>query len=127
MIQRRTFLAAIAGAGASLAVARPARAQAVKLRMAAPFADSFGTPFYVKDAGAFARAGFDVEVTIIPAGAAVVAAIAGNGVELGVADLVSASQAISKGVPIAVLAPCGLYVASDPLAALYVAKDAPIR
>jgi NitT/TauT family transport system substrate-binding protein len=117
----------MAAGGAAAFFPRPARSQAVKLRIAAPFADSFGTPFYIKDAGTFAKAGFDVDVSIIPAGAAVIAALAGNGIELGVADLVSASQAIAKGVPIAVLAPCGLYVASDPLAALYVAKDAPIR
>ena len=56
MTQRSTFLAAIAGAGAAVSLARPALAQAVTLTLAAPFADSFGTPFYIKDAGALRRA-----------------------------------------------------------------------
>ena len=63
---RFSFLAAT-GAGTVLAAA-PCRglAQATKLRMAGVSAGSFGQPYFAKDAGAFARQGFDVDVSFAP-------------------------------------------------------------
>lgn len=127
-LPRRAFVAA-AGAGlASAALPRGAHAQTVPLKVAAPFSDLFGEPYYAKDAGTFARAGYDLDVTTIFAGSAVVAAVASGSVELGVADLISSAQAFLRGVPIQLLAPCALYVSSEPPQNfLVVAHDSPVR
>lgn len=113
---------------AGTALPRDAGAQTAKLRIGAPFSDLFGTPYYIKDAGTFARIGFDIEITTIAAGSAVIAALAGGSVDLGVADLVSSSQAFNRGVPIQLLAACALYVSTEePQNFLCVAKDSPVR
>jgi ABC-type nitrate/sulfonate/bicarbonate transport system substrate-binding protein len=123
-IARSTFSAAL---GAAALAPLAARAQTTTLRVGAPLTDSFGTPWFIKDAGAFARSGYDVELSTIPAASAVAAAVAGGALELGVSDLVSTAQAVQKGVPIAMIAPCGLYSSSEPVTALYVAKSSPIQ
>jgi NitT/TauT family transport system substrate-binding protein len=124
---RLAFFAALAAG--STAVALPYRARAAeKLRIAAPFSDMFGEPYYGKAAGTFARNGFDVDITTIFAGSAVVTAIATNSVDVGVADMVSSAQAFNRGVPIQLLAPCALYVSTEPPQNfLCVALDSPIR
>ena len=129
-MKRLTRPAFFAGVGAGLAgTALPqiGKAQATKLRMAGVLSDFFAEPFYAKDAGAFARAGFDVDATSMSNAGAVVAAIGGGSLELGVGDLVSGVNAINAGVPILLLAGGGLYISTDAGALLVVAKDSPIR
>jgi NitT/TauT family transport system substrate-binding protein len=127
---RSAFLAAAGAAVAAGASSRAARAQATaeKLRIAAPFSDMFGEPYYGRSAGTFAHHGFDVDITTIFAGSAVVAAIAAGTVDVGVADMVSSAQAFNRGIPIRLLAGCALYLSSEPPQNfLCVAADSPIR
>jgi NitT/TauT family transport system substrate-binding protein len=124
---RSSFLTVLGAGFAGVAVPRAARAQAIKLRIGAPFSDSFGVPFYAKAAGAFARAGFDIEVSNLSNAGAVAAAIAGGSLELGIGDFVSSTNAIIKGLPIQLVAGCGLYLSSAPTSFLCVTKDSPIR
>ena len=112
---------------AAIAVPRIVRAQSAPLRIGAPFSDLFGEPYYAKDAGTFARAGYDPQITTIFAGSAVIAAIVGGSVDIGVADLVSSSQAFNRGLPVVLFAPCAVYRSSDvPQNFLVVAKDSAI-
>lgn len=120
----------VASLGAGLAAAtlpRRASAQANVVRCGAPFSDTFGAPFYAKDAGAFARAGFDFQVTSLSNAGAVAAAIAGGSLELGIGDFVSSTNAIQRGLPIQLLAGCGLYLASLPNSKVCVRKDSPVK
>lgn len=124
---RAAFIAASTAGFTAAGIPRSARAQAVKVRIGAPFSDSFGAPFWAKDAGAFARAGFEIEVSNMANAGAVAAALAGGSLELGIGDFVSSTNAIVKGLPIQLVAGCGLYLASEPTTWLCVAKDSPIR
>jgi NitT/TauT family transport system substrate-binding protein len=127
-MERSTFLAGLAAGATGAALPGVAEAQTVKLKIAAPFSDLFGAPYYGREAGTFARAGFDAEITTIFAGSAVIAAIASASVEIGVADMVSSAQAFNRGLPIQLLAGCALYLASEPPQNfLCVAKESPIR
>jgi NitT/TauT family transport system substrate-binding protein len=127
VLPRSTFLTAL-GAGVTAATfPRRAGAQANKVRVAAPFSDTFGAPFWAKDAGAFARAGFDIEVTSLSNAGAVAAALAGGAVDLGIGDFVSSTNAILKGLPIQLIAGCGLYLASEPNSIICVPKDSPVK
>jgi len=118
------FLGAL---GAAVAIPRRVRAQSNVIRVGAPFSDTFGAPFYAKDAGAFARAGFDFQVTSLSNAGAVAAAIAGGSLELGIGDFVSSTNAIERGLPIQLIAGCGLYLSSLPNSLVCVAKDSPIK
>jgi NitT/TauT family transport system substrate-binding protein len=61
------------------------------------------------------------------AGAVALAAVAGNGVDIGVANPVSVAQAYVKGIPISVFAGGGLYTAASPATLLVVPKNSPLR
>src|SRR5258708_5215054 len=102
--RRSAFLAAAAAATAVAACPPGAKAQAAKLRIGCMMSEPLGQPFYAGEAGAFARAGFDIDVTSLSNAAAVVAAVGGGSLELGIGDLVSGVKAIDAGVPVLLIA-----------------------
>lgn len=124
---RSSFLAATGAGLAAAALPQLARAQATPLRIAGVMSDLFGEPFYAKQAGAFARAGFDLDVTNLANGAAVIAAIAGGSLDIAVADLIAGVNAINAGVPVALVAGSGLYSTSEVSTIVAVLKDSPIK
>lgn len=123
-MKRIAFLSAFAATAAAPYVAS---AQTNQLRIGSSFSDSFGVPFYAKDAGIFARAGFDLQVFPMSNAGAVAAALAGGALELGLGDFVSSTNAIAKGLPIQLVAGCGLYLSSAPTSFECVPKESPIR
>lgn len=125
---RSAFLASTAAAAALAAAPRLAGAQATqRLRIAGVFSDLFGEPWYAKESGIFARAGFDVELSSLVNAGAVAAAIGGGSLEMGVGDLVSGVNAIMKGVPILLIAGSGMQVNNDSGTILAVPNDSPIH
>ena len=109
---RSAFLAA-SGAAAFAMLPKPASAQLVKLRIAGTHSDQFGQWMFAKDAGAFARLGFDVEGTAMVNAAAVAAGIGGGSLEMGIGDIISGGNAILAGVPILLVAGAALYSSSE--------------
>jgi NitT/TauT family transport system substrate-binding protein len=97
------------------------------LKIASTMADDL-TPilFAIKD-GRFKKAGLDVDLTVLPSGAAVAAAVAGGAIDIGKSSLVSLMNAHVHGVPIALVAAGGMYDAKAPYAELVVASDAPFK
>lgn len=126
-LPRASFLTAAAAGIAGAASPKAARAQANTIRIGAPFSDTFGAPFYAAQAGAFARAGFAIDVTALSNAGAVAAAIAGGALDLGIGDFVSSTNAILRGLPIQLLAGCGLYRSSEPNSVIAVSKESAIR
>jgi NitT/TauT family transport system substrate-binding protein len=126
---RSSVLAGLVAAAAGTAVPRIARAQNATLRIAGVYSDLFAEPFYAKEAGAFAKAGFDVESNSINNAGAVAAAIGGGALEMGTGDLVSGVNAINAGVPIVLIAGGGMYrERTDGVSTiLAVANDSPIH
>lgn len=128
MTHSRSRFLTSAGAGFAItALPRVARAQGVKIRMAGVLSDSFGQPFYVKEAGAFARQGFDVEVSSLVNAGAIAAAIGGGSLELGIGDLISGINAINAGVPNLLLAGSGMYISNEAGIILAVPTNSPVR
>lgn len=111
-----------------VAAALPARAQtSTVVRLACFPTDSYGEAYYAQDMGFFAKHGISVEFVVNNAGAVALAAVAGNGVDIGVANPVSVAQAYVKGIPISVFAGGGLYTAASPATLLVVPKNSPLR
>lgn len=125
---RSTFLRT-AGALALAAGPRHVGAQAAPIRIAGEgFSDQFQEPFFGRDAGIFAKAGLTVDVQSFNSSGAIIAALAGGAIDVGIGDLISAALAINAGVPITLFAGSGVFRASDPvLSALIVAKESSIR
>jgi NitT/TauT family transport system substrate-binding protein len=95
--------------------------------MAGTNSDPFGEPLFCKAAGAFDRAGFDLDVTSMANAGAVAGAIGGGALELGIGDLISGVNAIQRGVPNLLLAGSGMYLSTDKIPVLATAKDGPIQ
>ena len=126
-LSRRQLLSALAAGAVCARPARPTAAQTTHVRVAGVISDVFGEPFFAPDAGAFARAGFDLDVISMNNAAAIVAAIGGGSLEAGLGDLVSGVNAINAGVPIVLIAGAGLYRSAIPTLIIAVAKDAPLQ
>lgn len=110
------------------AVVLPAGAQTSPvLRLACFPTDSYGEAYYAQDMGFFAKHGISVEFVVNNAGAVALSALAGNGVDIGVANPVSIAQAYTKGVPISIFAGGGLYTAASPATLLVVPKNSTLK
>jgi NitT/TauT family transport system substrate-binding protein len=126
---RSALLTGLAAVVAGAALPRIAGAQSTTVRIAGVFSDLFAEPFYAKDAGAFAKAGFDVQTTSLNNAGAVAAAIGGGSLELGTGDLISGVNAINAGVPVVLVAGGGLYNERGDQGStiLAVTNDSPIK
>jgi NitT/TauT family transport system substrate-binding protein len=124
-----TFLRLLAVIIASVvAGVLPAGAQTTPvLRLACFPTDSYAEAYYAQDMGFFKEHGISVEFVVNNAGAVALAALAGNGVDIGVANPVSIAQAYVKGVPISAFAGGGLYTAASPATLLVVPKNSPLQ
>jgi NitT/TauT family transport system substrate-binding protein len=122
---RATFLAVV-GTGVA-AGAAPLRAQGTKVRIAGLLYDPFAEPWYIKESGAFGRAGVDVDITSLASGGAVSAALAGGALDLGIMDMITGVSAINAGVPITLLAGSALYLSTDNNVWIAVLKDSAIK
>ena len=108
-IPRSAVLSGLGAAAAAAGIPRIARTQTTSLHIAGVFSDLFAQPFYSKEAGAFAKAGFDVDAISLNNAGAVAAAIGGGSLQMGTGDLISGINAINAGVPIVLIAGSGLY------------------
>jgi len=128
MQSRRAFFLAAGISVASAAVPAKSAAQSRGvIRMAGTLSDSFGPTLYAKDSGAFARRGFGLDVSSLQNVGAVLAAMTGGSLDMGVADLLSGVKAIIAGAPLVVVAAGGLYLSSEPTSILAVTPNSPIR
>ena len=94
------------------------------VHMSATMADDTTPMLYAIRAGLFKTAGVDVDLTILPNGAAVSAAVAGGAVDIGKGSLVSVMNAHIHGLPIVLVAAGGMYDARSPYGELVMASDA---
>jgi NitT/TauT family transport system substrate-binding protein len=123
----RLARAALASLILSLA-ALPAGAQTLEtVKVASPPVDVAGSLFYAIDLGYFTKAGLDVQITQLTAGSPVVAAVLGNAVDMGSANLLPIAAAHLSGFPVVLVAPSGANSVKAPIDALIVAKDSPIK
>lgn len=125
---RRSFV--IAG-GAALALApQIVRAQsATPLRVAhSPSGWTLGLGYIAQQGGFFAQNGLAVDLTSLTNGGAISAAVIGGAVEIGITNVGSAANALSRGLPLALVAPGSVSRAgSKPLTAVAVLDGSPVR
>jgi NitT/TauT family transport system substrate-binding protein len=111
---------------APLAASIPVSAQTAPIRIATASADSYGEPYFGLDGGIFARDGLNVEITTLPNGGAIVQAMVGNAVDVGIGDIINAANSVNAGIPLVLLAGGGLYLSSAPTTLLFVSKSSTI-
>ncbi len=121
--------AALSLFAAGIATAAPLRAQSTlaPITMGTPGGDAFAEPFFGTDNGFFAKAGFEPQISVLNNAGAVVAAVAGGTIDVGLGDIVGIADAIGNGIPLVVFAGGGLYMSSNPATLLCVDKDSPLK
>jgi NitT/TauT family transport system substrate-binding protein len=113
---RKVFLPIVA-AGAALPRAVRA-AQATSLKIACIPADIAAECWYASDLGYFAAEGISTEITPIPSGPAIAAAVASGAVNIGYSNVLTLAIAHQRGIPFRIIAPANLNIASAPTAGL---------
>ena len=91
------------------------------------YSDASSEPLYGEASGIFRRNGLDAKVTVLNGGGAIIAAIAGGSLEAGFSNTVSAAQAMSRGIPIVVLAPAAVYPSEKSDTLLVKARGSKLR
>ena len=78
-------------------------------------------------AGLFTKAGLNVQLQVLPTGAAGQAAVAGGAAQFGLSSLIGIITAHEKGVPFTLVAPAGVVTSDVPYSQFVVKADAPIK
>jgi ABC-type nitrate/sulfonate/bicarbonate transport system substrate-binding protein len=110
----------------AVAAATPLGARAATIRVGATPSDSYSEPLYVDAAGAIARAGLAVEVTVFSSVGALVQALIGGAIDVGLADMLQVAGMHLHGLPYSFFAGGGLYTSTSPTTALVVPRESPI-
>jgi NitT/TauT family transport system substrate-binding protein len=122
-------LAALACAAVMLLAAPPAAhgQTAPALRVAYIAVDDEAEAMYAKDAGFFAKAGLNVELTPMENAGAIASAVASNAVDIGFLPAIVLAIAHSKNVPLVAIAPGSEFTAAGPITSLFIAPNSPLR
>jgi NitT/TauT family transport system substrate-binding protein len=107
-----------------VAVAQPAR---TVVRVASTLDDSITPVLYGVQSGIFERLGLDVQLEPGASGSALAAAVVSGAVDIGKSSPISLCAAHVRGVPLQIVDGSALYLSDDPITALIVPKNSPIR
>jgi NitT/TauT family transport system substrate-binding protein len=114
-VNRRSFVAGLALTSAGAALARPREASALEpVRVGTMPADFGAQAFYASDLGMFERAGYAVDITVLPNGGVIGAALVSGALDVGYTNVLSLAVAHQQGLPFTVLAGANLYQAEAP-------------
>lgn len=128
MLTRSSVLHVTGAALAAAAFPLPGRAQARTLiRVESTVDDSVTPVLYGIQSGTFARAGLDVQLQQAASGAALMAGVTGGSIEIGKASPLPLIAAHARGIPVVVIEGSALFLAENPITAMIVLKDSPIR
>jgi len=125
-MNRRTFSALVAAA-VSAPHAVSAQAAPTVIRIGSSPVESYALVFYGVERGFFKAANLDVQISAFTGGGGVMSAVAGGALDMGCANVGAQANAYVRGLPIAMIAPGGLYSTAAPTTVLAVAKNSPLR
>ena len=122
---RGSFLALT---GAALAVPSLAgAADLTPIKMAGVPEDSATTVLYCIQSGLFKPYGLDVDMQPQHNGPSVMSGVVGGSYQIGKSSTPPLIAAFSKGLPFTIIMPAGVYDSREPIAALLVKSDAPLK
>jgi NitT/TauT family transport system substrate-binding protein len=122
---RRSFVAGFGGT--ALLAALSARGGAAMALHAGVSSDDGYEAWFAQEIGLFAKAGLDVNAQLFPNGSAAAAALIGHSLDFACGNVVTVAQARDHGVPVTLVAPSIVSVASAANTGLTVASDSPIH
>jgi NitT/TauT family transport system substrate-binding protein len=96
------------------------------VRVIGPANDGYTVVYYGVKAGIFRKYGLDVQTSLVPNGAAALAALSGNAADVAFTNTAVLIAAHAHGVPVQYLAPGGLTTPKGGLSKALVLKDSPL-
>jgi NitT/TauT family transport system substrate-binding protein len=126
----RTLLAASALLAAALSLAPRVTAADTPavIRIETSDYDLSAEPYYGVAAGIFARHGITLQfLPAVEGGANMIRDVGAGKADIGFSNLISIAGAVQSGQPIVLIAPAGLYERKEPVNAIVVAPNSPIR
>jgi NitT/TauT family transport system substrate-binding protein len=129
-LSRQCFVARTLALGAASLAAAPGRLRAQSeplLRVGIIASDPFGEAIYARAGGFFKRAAVNVELISLANSGAIVAALTGGAINIGLANPIVIASAREHGLTHHAFAPSALFDAAAPTTLLMVANDSPIR
>jgi NitT/TauT family transport system substrate-binding protein len=130
---RGRFLASTAALTASPFALQPARVFAQSPRPLIPLSVNITVsvdllPFhYAVRQELFAKAGLDVQFTVVSSGSLAMVAVVGGATQIGWGGVMSILTAYSKGIPVQLIVPGGEYVSTLPQTEMFVRADSPMK
>lgn len=89
--------------------------------------DADAQPYYADELGLFRKRKLQVDVQSIAKGSAILAAVIGGSIDVGVANPISLITAYKRGVDLRCIAPTSYYSSKSPSTVLMVNADSPIK
>ncbi len=122
---RRSFVAGLGGT--ALLAAASERGSAATALHAGVTSDDGYEAWFAQEIGLFAKAGLDVNSQLFANGSAAAAALIGHSLDFACGNVVTVAQARDHGVPVTLVTPSIVSVATAANTGLTVAMDSPIR
>ena len=122
------FLACVALCIGVSALPQTARAQTlIPVKVGTLPTDGCSVIYDAKELGFFLKNGLDVDITAMPSGPAIAAAVAGGALDIGVANVATVAQARLRGLPLRYIAPSSIATPETMTDIVMVASDSTIR
>ena len=126
-LSRSSALAVIAGGIVTAALPAGAQTTPADVRIGAMSIDPFGEAYYGIERGFFKDNGINASVQTLPNGSTIVQAVLGGDLDVGMANIVTVAAAVTRGIPLFMIAPAALYSAKHSYSRLCVAKSATFK
>ena len=99
----------------------------IPVRIGTAPVESYALAFFAREQGYFARNGIDADVTVVPgASGGAAAAVAAGAIDVACVSIGPLANANLRGIPLQIMAPGAIVLASAPTTALCFAKTSPI-
>jgi NitT/TauT family transport system substrate-binding protein len=128
MLKRRAALALVSGALVACTTSlRASAANLTPLSVGSSAEDDIGPVLYGIATGAFAKAGLDVQVTLLGSGSAAAAAVAGGTLQIAKSSSLPLVAAHARGVPFTIVTSGTISTTDHPSSVIVVRPDSPLR
>jgi NitT/TauT family transport system substrate-binding protein len=126
-VTRAVFAGGLAAAALLRGRVALADAPLVPMHLASNAADDVTPLLWAQHTGAFAKAGFDVDIQKFSTGSVISAAVIGGAIPIGKSSLLPLIGARSRGVPLQLVMPGELWLSDAPISGMVVLKDSPVK
>jgi NitT/TauT family transport system substrate-binding protein len=127
-LNRRSWIAAAAALPLALSSPRVSFAQGTPaLRLGDAIGDPYAQGYYAVEGGFFQKAGLNVDFQPMPGGTQIAQAVITGALDIGILTPLAIATAVTRGIPLVIVAAGGVNNAKAPSGSLIVGKNSPLH